>query len=171
MFKYIYYRKCKNWESGKHFLWGPPYGWANAFFVLLLTPVAFLAGALMDSDNNWTFILVSSSFIVILAIMYLSERFQKRMKKYTPPERFKRLDSIPLYCLSVPFFFANVSMGLRRKRAIVPLRDRAIQPQWLALQSFVLVNWSLHDISRAFPIWGIARRRFRGGHLFGRPLR
>ena len=104
MFKYIYYRKCKNWESGKHFLWGPPYGWANAFFVLLLMPVAFLGGALMDSDNNWTFILVSSSFIVILAIMYLSERFQKRMMKYTPPERFKRLDSIPLYCLSVPFF-------------------------------------------------------------------
>jgi len=29
-------------------------------------------------------------------------------------------------------------MGLRRKRAIVPLRDRAIKPQWLALQSFVL---------------------------------
>lgn len=112
MFKYIYYRKCKNWESGKHFLWGPPYGWANSFFVLLLTPVAFLGGALMDSDNNWTFILVSSSFIVILAIMYLSERFQKRMKKYTPPERFKRLDSIPLYCLSVPFFLLMFLWGL-----------------------------------------------------------
>ena len=112
MIKYIYYRKCKNWESGKHFLWSPPYGWANAFFVLLLTPVAFLGGALMDSDNNWTFILVSSSFIVILAIMYLSERFQKRMKKYTPPERFKRLDSIPLYCLSVPFFLLMFLWGL-----------------------------------------------------------
>jgi hypothetical protein len=71
-----------------------------------------LGGALMDSDNNWTFILVSSSFIVILAIMYLSERFQKRMKKYTPPERFKRLDSIPLYCLSVPFFLLMFLWGL-----------------------------------------------------------
>ena len=52
-------------------------------------------------------------------------------------------------------------MGLRRKRAIVPLRDRAIKPQWLALQSFVLEIGAFMIQDRAFPIDGGARRRFR----------
>lgn len=31
------------------------------------------------------------------------------------------------------------------------LFDRTIQPQWLALQSFVLVNWSLQEKAGRFP--------------------
>ena len=41
------------------------------------------------------------------------------------------------------------------------LFDRAIQPQWLALQSFVLVNWSLQEKAGRSPLRGGVRRPFR----------
>lgn len=65
---------------------------------------------LMESDNELTGMLGS---VPILALaMYLCNRFEKRMKSYTPPERYKRFDNTPLYCFTGPLVMLEILWGL-----------------------------------------------------------
>ena len=114
MFKYIYYRKCKDWERkqelGNTFWDSPPYHYLSSVFLILFFPFAFLSGMLMESDNKLTFML---GLVPILALaMYLCIRFEKRMKNYTPPERFKRFEDTPLYCFTVPLVTLTILWAL-----------------------------------------------------------
>ena len=140
MLKYIYYRICKDWERKQElnqtFWKWPPYHWAGSVFTFLFLPFAFLSGILMNSDNKLTSI-ISAMAIGVLA-MYLCNRFVKGMQNYTPPERFKKFENTPLYCFTGPLvIYDNDAVGLRWTSTSM-LFDRTIQPQWLALQSFVL---------------------------------
>ena len=114
MIKYIYYRICKDWERkkevGNTFWESPPAKWLSSYFLFLFFPFAFLSGMLMESDNELTGMLGS---VPILALaMYLCNRFEKRMKSYTPPERYKRFDNTPLYCFTGPLVMLEILWGL-----------------------------------------------------------
>ena len=114
MFKYIYYRICKDWERkkelGKTFWESPPAKWLSSYFLFLFFPFAFSSGMLMESDNKLTSML---GLVPILALaMYLCNRFEKRMKNYTPPERFKKFDNTPLYCFTGPLVMLEILWGL-----------------------------------------------------------
>ena len=114
MFKYIYYRICKDWERKQElnqtFWKWPPYHWAGSVFTFLFLPFAFLSGILMNSDNKLTSI-ISAMAIGVLA-MYLCNRFVKGMQNYTPPERFKKFENTPLYCFTGPLVMIMMLWGL-----------------------------------------------------------
>ena len=114
MLRYIYYRICKDWERkqelGNTFLESSPDMWSRFVFLFLFFQFAFLSGWLMESDNELTFLL---GIVPILALaMYLCFLFEKRMKNYTPPERFKRFENTPLYCFTGPLVMLTILWGL-----------------------------------------------------------
>ena len=104
MIKYIYYRICKDWERKQELgktLWESPPGWwsCSAFFFLFF-PFTFLGFTLMYNDNILIPFLGALPFSILS--YYLSERFEKRMQTYQPPERYKKYDDTPLYYFTGP---------------------------------------------------------------------
>ncbi len=102
MFKYIYYRLCKHHEKGKlknvgsreagHF--------SGIVHFLMVWPFAFLLMILLKSSNQITMMLGFLPFVILG--LYLSNRFDKKMQTYKPPKRYKALNQISIYWLTIP---------------------------------------------------------------------
>ena len=113
MIKYIYYRLCKHHEKGKRKNVGSRE--AGHF--------SGIVHFLMKSSNQITMLLGFLPFVIMG--LYLSNRFDKKMQTYKPPKRYKALNQISIYWLTilvaliVPAFFIAVPV-LLMKYVIVP---------------------------------------------------
>ena len=114
MIKYIYYRLCdKHHEKGKRknvSSWNAS-RFAGTVYFMMLWPFTLFFSILMLSSNVFTFFLGFIPFIVLE--LYLSDRFEKRMQTYKPPKRYKALNHVSVYWLTIPtaliitaYFFA-----------------------------------------------------------------
>ena len=90
---------------------------------MMLWPFTLFFSILMLSSNVFTFFLGFIPFIVLE--LYLSDRFEKRMQTYKPPKRYKALNHVSVYWLTIPtaliitaYFFAV--LVLLMKYVIVP---------------------------------------------------
>ena len=97
MFKYIYYRLCKHHEKGKRKNVG--HSWEAGRFsgmvnFMMVWPFAILFMGLMKSSNPIT--------MWLGFLLYLSNRFDKKMQTYKPPKRYKALNQISIYWLTIP---------------------------------------------------------------------
>ena len=78
---------------------------------------------LMKSSNQITMLLGFLPFVIMG--LYLSNRFDKKMQTYKPPKRYKALNQISIYWLTIPValivpaFFIAVPV-LLMKYVIVP---------------------------------------------------
>lgn len=126
MIKYIYYRLCdKHHEKGKRknvSSWNAS-RFAGTVYFMMLWPFTLFFSILMLSSNVFTFFLGFIPFIVLE--LYLSDRFEKRMQTYKPPKRYKALNHVSVYWLTIPtaliitaYFFAV--LVLLMKYVIVP---------------------------------------------------
>ena len=125
MIKYIYYRLCKHHEKGKRKNVSNIHASRFAYIVyfMMLFPFMMFFSALMMSSNKYTFFLGFIPFIILS--FYLSNRFEKRMETYKPPKRYKNLNHISIYLLTIPaaliitaYFFAVIVIVM--KYVIVP---------------------------------------------------
>ena len=125
MIKYIYYRLCKHHEKGKRNNVGSREAghFSGIVHFLMVWPFAFLFMVLMKSSNQITMLLGFLPFVIMG--LYLSNRFDKKMQTYKPPKRYKALNQISIYWLTisaaliVPAFFIAVPV-LLMKYVIVP---------------------------------------------------
>lgn len=125
MIKYIYYRLCKHHEKGKWKNVGSREAghFSGIVHFLMVWPFAFLFMVLMKSSNPITMWLGFLPFVIMG--LYLSNRFYKKMQTYKPPKRYKALNQISIYWLTipaaliVPAFFIAVPV-LLMKYVIVP---------------------------------------------------
>ena len=125
MIKYIYYRLCKHHEKGKRKNVSSWYAsrFAGTVYFMMLWPFTLFFSILMLSSNVFTFFLGFIPFIVLE--LYLSNRFDKKMQTYKPPKRYKALNQISIYWLTIPValivpaFFIAVPV-LLMKYVIVP---------------------------------------------------
>ena len=102
MIKYIYYRLCKHHKKGKRKNVG---SWEAGYFsgivhFLMVWPFAFLFMFLMKSSNQITMLIGFLPFVIMG--LYLSNRFDKKMQTYKPPKRYKALNQISIYWLTIP---------------------------------------------------------------------
>ena len=103
MIKYIYYRLCKHHEKGKrknvsNSIAASRYpGMVN---FMMVWPFAFLFMVLMKSSNQITMWLGFLPFVILS--LYLGNRFEKKMQNYKPPKRYKALNQISIYWLTIP---------------------------------------------------------------------
>ena len=98
MIKYIYYRVSEHYkelERLDNMLWElDPFRFSNSVHTMFFLPFAALGAMLMRSDRWWTSVI---GFVPIYMLAcYLSNRFEKRMQTYQPPERFRKLDDVPV---------------------------------------------------------------------------
>ena len=103
MFKYIYYRLCKHHEKGKRKNVG--HSWEAGRFsgmvnFMMVWPFAILFMGLMKSSNPITMWLGFLPWVILG--LYLSNRFDKKMQTYKPPKRYKALNKISIYWLTIP---------------------------------------------------------------------
>ena len=102
MIKYIYYRLCKHHEKGKRKNVGSREAghFSGIVHFLMVWPFAFLFMILMKSSNQITMLLGFLPFVIMG--LYLSNRFDKKMQTYKPPKRYKALNQISIYWLTIP---------------------------------------------------------------------
>ncbi len=102
MIKYIYYRLCKHHEKGKRKNVGSREAghFSGIVHFLMVWPFAFLFMVLMKSSNQITMWLGFLPFVILS--LYLGNRFEKKMQTYKPPKRYKALNQISIYWLTIP---------------------------------------------------------------------
>lgn len=121
MIKYIYYRvseRYKELERLDNTMWElDPFRFSNDVHKFFFLPFAVLGAMLMWSEHWWTSCI---GFVPIyLLAYYLSNRFEKRMQTYQPPERFRKLDAVPVNRFVYPLFallflwaFGSIALSL-----------------------------------------------------------